>query len=148
VLEGYNLQDHNSINKKTKLNILHKFRKNRLVRDSKSHSRFEDKTYFPEKERFLKGNTSVSPDKYNPLPALKASKVRRVYHAMFTSQDRGLDNLKKIDDKDSDNSKSFVDNFSIPNVKSEADIKYSSVPKGAPIGLGKRVLEFKVPTFY
>lgn len=79
---NYNLSNAHCIQKNTKIGVVNQFRAKKMIKIRKSYSRFKDCTYYPEKERLMKGSTSVSPDKYNPLHA-KASKIRRSYHALF-----------------------------------------------------------------
>ena len=135
---SYNLSGVFSIEDKTKNDVITNVRQRRMMKLTQSFSRFKDSSYYPEKERLLKGTNSVSPDKYDPIPAYKAIRVRRGYQAKFSKQNRGLE--PKKEKKESPSPTKY-------HIKTEEDIKFTQVPKGAPIGLSKRRMEFKVPTY-
>jgi len=134
---NYNLSDTFSINNKTKIGIIKKIREKRISKIRNSYSRFDDCTYYPEKERLMKGCASVSPDRYDPLPAFKAAKIRRTYQAAFSREKRGLEKQEAYESLSP----------AKYNIKSATDLKYTIVPKGVGIGCSKRRLEFKVPTY-
>ena len=46
--------------------------------------------FFAEKERLMKGNDSVSPNKYDISPADKLIRIRRTFNISFTKADRKL----------------------------------------------------------
>ena len=132
---NYNLTDVHSIANSTKVDPLHRLRQKRIHKISSSYSRFDDHLFYPEKERLMKGNDSVSPDKYDPLVALKATQARKRNFASFPKENRNLE-LKR-EEKESPSPAKY-------KVIAEYDIKFTRNMKGATMGTLKRKLEFKV----
>lgn len=87
---NYNLSKLYSIENKTKPDLVKEIRKDRIIELSKSMSRFKDKTFYAEKERLMKGNDSVSPDKYDVSNADKITRIRRTFNISFSKADRKL----------------------------------------------------------
>lgn len=76
----YNLQELFSIHKNTQLDVVKKIRTQKLKLLSSSYSRFDDSVFYPEKERLMKGNDSVSPDKYDVIQGYKYTRAKRPFH--------------------------------------------------------------------
>ena len=69
---NYNLSGINSIGNKVKVDLIKKINQKRFSKLSLSFSRFQDKAFYHEKERLMKGIDSVCPTAYDPLDAFKS----------------------------------------------------------------------------
>lgn len=136
---NYDLSDINSIKKKVNPDIVKKFNDKRGAKLSSSFSRFNDSVYYPEKERLMQGNDSVSPVKYDPLAAYKLIRSNKTDHISFTKDNRKLEFKKESRESPSPTKYKVIN---------ENDLNPTAITKGKSIGKSKRELEFKIPTYY